>query len=327
MKLRIFPASRWLDHGGSLHMVQWLRRSIHAYDVVHIHALFNSVSSAAAALSRRAGVPYIVRPLGTLSPYTFSYRRSRLKRAYFGLVDRALLDDAHSIHFTAPQEAEKASRLGLTAAPAVIPIPYASDYTAPAELHAARDIVFMGRLDRVKGLDLLFPAFALVHASIPEARLVIAGSGEKRYEAWLRNEAARLGITTAVRFAGFIGGDRKEEVLRGAAVFCLPSYQENFGVAIVEALGAGVPVVITRGVDLWPSVAQFESGLVVEPTVAAIAEALSSLLRDPSRRRTLGRNGLRQVQQLYAPAVVGRELADLYRTAARSRMRPSASVV
>jgi glycosyltransferase involved in cell wall biosynthesis len=240
-----------------------------------------------------------------------------MKRAYFGLIDRPLLEGARCIHFTAPQEAEKASRLRLTAPFRVIPIPYSSEHTTAGGSDAAAEIVFIGRLHPKKGFDLLLPSFARVRAAMPQARLVIAGVGEPEYEASLVSEIEKLGLRDAVEFTGFIEGQAKGDLLRRAAVFCLPSYEENFGVAVVEALGAGLPVVITKGVDLWPSVASYESGLVAETSIEALAVALLALLKNPGLRRTAGENGLRQVRELYSMSVVGQQLADMYESAVR----------
>lgn len=314
--LHIFPESTWLDKGWSARMAQWLLHAVPDYDVVHIHALFNSLSSSAAWISKRTGVPYIIRPLGTLSPYTFQNRRRLMKRAYFQLLDKPAIEGAYSLHFTAPQEAEKASRLKLGVRGTIIPLPFRGDHSAPDRSGNSPEILFLARLHPVKGLDLLLPAFARVQVALPSAQLVIAGSGTPSFERWLKSEASALGISEKVRFTGFVDGEEKRHLLRRAAVFCLPSYQENFGVAVVEALGVGLPVVITRSVDLWPSVEKFRSGIVTESSVAQLAEALLQLLTDQQMRSDMGANGIRQVKELYSYNSVGEQLCSLYSDAA-----------
>jgi glycosyltransferase involved in cell wall biosynthesis len=118
---------------------------------------------------------------------------------------------------------------------------------------------------------------------------------------------------------GFLEGREKERALLSSDVFVLPSHQENFGVAAVEAMAAGLPVLISRGVGIWREVEQAEAGLVVERTARGVASALTSLLADPDRRKRLGTNGRSLVRDRFAPEAVGRRLLKLYSDAARTR--------
>lgn len=319
-RLVVLRASHWLDKGWSVGLARWLWKHAADYDVLHIHALFGSTSAVAAWIARSKSVPYVVRPLGTLSPYTFANRKLRLKRLWFRAIDRANVERASAVHFTAAQEASKAARLGLRMREVVIPLPYTRPVTTQAPV-ATPTILFLSRLHPVKGLDLLLPAFARVRSVIPAARLLIGGSGEPAYERWIDTQIGALGIAEAVERHGFVLGVKKEELLRRAAVFVLPSYQENFGVAVVEALAAGLPVIVTRHVDLWPDIEHEGSGVVIESTVDALTGAILALLGDAERRATMGAAAARHVAHRYGPAVVGAELARLYRgAAARSTM-------
>jgi glycosyltransferase involved in cell wall biosynthesis len=313
--LYVFPESRWLDRGWSLPMARWLWKSAAGYDLLHIHTLFQSTSSVSAWIARRHDIPYIVQPHGTLSPYTFANRKQLLKRVYFRFIDRATIRGAAAVHFTAPQEAAKAARLGFTTPCEVVSLPFSASRPDTALPVAGQDVLFLSRLHPKKGLDLLLSAFAQVVAAEPAARLVIAGSGDPAYEASLRNATNRLGLAKAVTFRGFVEGAQKHELLNSAAVFVLPSHEENFGVAVVEALASQVPVVITRGVDLWPDVMRYESGVVVDTNPAELAQAMLFVLRDPALRRRMAANASRQVRELYAYREVGTGLLDMYRRA------------
>jgi glycosyltransferase involved in cell wall biosynthesis len=320
--LFVFPQTSGLDAGSSVKLIEWLWSETSNYDVLHIHALFSSTSSICAWIARRRCVPYIVRPLGTLSPYTFAHRKRWLKRAYFELIDKPLLKSAYSIHFTAPQEALKADRheIGVTAA--IIPIPQ-KVVSAPASGRESATIVFLSRLHPVKGLDLLLHAFSEVRNRIPSARLVIAGSGSASYEQQLHATVEELGVSGAVSFTGFLEGDAKRDLLSRATVFALPSYQENFGLAIVEALAVGLPVVISRQVDLWPEVVEYRSGLVVGNDVVELREALLRLLSDNRAREEMGTNAIRHVKERYSSELVGTQLSRLYRCAVDASGRDS----
>lgn len=314
-RLLVFRQSGWLDKGWSIRMAKWLWTAVKSYDVVHTHALFSSNSSACAWIARHRRVPYVMRPLGTLSPYTFSARKRFLKRLYFGMIERRLLNDAFAVHFTADLEERKASRHGLRARPVVIPIPYNGAHVPPQ----ARDdatVLFLSRIHPVKGLLVLLRAFAQVLAHKSNAKLIIAGAGSKPFEDQVRREVVVLGLSDAVEFLGFVDGEAKSALLSRATIFALPSFQENFGMAIVEALASSIPVVITREVDLWPDVSEFGSGIVIQNDVAELTAALLRLLADPSLRDEMGRNGVRQVRERYSPSVVGEQLANLYRSAA-----------
>lgn len=331
--LHVFPESRWLDPGWSLPLARWVWRHVRAYDVVHVHALLNGTSAAAMLLARRRGVPYVVRPLGTLSRYTFANRRARLKRVYHALVDGPALRACGAVQFTAPQEATKAAGRFPAGREIVIPLPFDVDGEVgragrdrPATPGGVPEILFMARLHPVKGLDVLLPAAARLRAAGTPFRLTIAGAGSPEYERWVRAEVERLGLDDLVELTGHASGEAKRALLARADVFALPSHQENFGVAIVEALAAGLPVVISREVDIWPDVDRYGSGIAVESDPARVADALAALLGDVERRARCGAAGRRQVADLYSPEAVGRGLARVYRElAAGAPGAPAAS--
>jgi glycosyltransferase involved in cell wall biosynthesis len=323
--LHVFPESRWLDAGWSFSLARWLWTHVARFDVVHIHALLNSTSAVAARIARLRGVPYVIRPLGTLSPYTFGHRRRLLKRVYHALVDRPVVQRAAAVHFTAPQEATKAGARAPAGTSTVIPIPYELPSSGrPTRRPGMPGVVlFMGRLHPVKGLDLLLAAVADVRSRGIDTTLVVAGDGPAPYTEWVQREVERLGMRQHVEFTGFVEGAAKRALYARADVFALPSRQENFGVAIVEALAEGLPVVISREVDIWPDIVRFDSGIVTPCDVAPLSHALGALLTRPERRAAMAASGPRQVAELYAPPVVGAQLHALYARAA-GRVLPSA---
>jgi glycosyltransferase involved in cell wall biosynthesis len=318
-RLRIFPQGKWLDKGWSLSLVRWLWATAREYDVIHIHALFSSTSSASAFVAMRRNVPYIIEPHGTLSPYTFANRRRYLKRIYFSLLDRRTALKAAAIHYTTSQEARKAERLDLATRAVVIPVPCGAQVAERRQSSSSDTVLFLSRLHPVKGVELLLEAMVAVRGVVSSAKIIIAGSGDSRYEKSLRDKVRKLNLDTAVSFVGFVEGERKAETFRQACIFVLPSYQENFGLAIAEALAYGIPVVITQGVDLAEDVIAYGSGCVVQRDVKELAEALLALLGDPLRRAAMGENGRRQVMELYSTSKVGAQLDGLYRSVLWSR--------
>jgi glycosyltransferase involved in cell wall biosynthesis len=173
-------------------------------------------------------------------------------------------------------------------------------------------ILFLSRFDPKKGIELLLEAFAQVGGEFHNCVLVIAGKGSEAYESRLRDLAAQLGIAGRVFWPGFVSGPQKAAAFGEATIFVLPSYSENFGIAAVEAMAAGVPVLLSDQVAVADDVREAHAGRVVRCEAAAIATALRELLADPTGRSTLARKGRDLVRDRYSLPEVGRKLIKLY---------------
>jgi glycosyltransferase involved in cell wall biosynthesis len=263
-------------------LARWLRKRAGDYDIIHTHALFSFSTSVAAAAARKFAVPYIVRPLGTLAPYGME-QHSFLKRVSWMMVERRLLTQAAAIHFTSEAEREDAERLGKWRS-VVVPL------GVPAPAHAARIhsdanplvFLFLSRIHPKKRVDLLLEAFAVVRKTQP-ARLLIAGTGEQDYVTKLKALAERLGVTDAVSWTGHLRGTDKERVLAEAHAFVLPSINENFGIAPVEALAAGLPVIVSRGVAIHREVEEANAGVVVADDAHSLAAGMLGMQNTTER--------------------------------------------
>jgi glycosyltransferase involved in cell wall biosynthesis len=324
MEVEVFPAIGRRAFIFSPWLAGWLWRHVREFDLVVVRRLFNPLCSAAAGIAHHRGVPYVVVPHGTVSRYTFAWRRTLLKRAYFRLVDRRTLAGAAAVRFTSGMERDEAPIWeGLLSS--VIPHPYESRFALDNGWNRIpHQILFLSRLHPKKGVETVLEAMRVVLRERPDARLVLAGSGEGGYESRVRSQIRRLGLEGAVELPGFVEGTKKRSLLTGSSVFVLLSAHENFGLAAVEAMDAGLPLVISRGVHIWPEVHKAGAGIVVqERTAREVAEALLRLLRDVALRRERGRKGRELVRTAFEPTKVGRELVDLYRAAAGVR-RPSA---
>lgn len=304
-------------------LTRWLSENIHRYDLLHVHALFSYSSCAAAHLAIKRGVPYVVRPLGVLNRWGMENRRRLLKRFSFRLIEQRILRNAAAIHYTSNQEKSEAEQAGATTAPAVIPLgidlsdfenlPGAEQFYAQfPRARGRKTILFLSRLDAKKGLDLLLPAFADARAQHAEALLVIAGSGEKTFVDRLRETARRLAIDDHVVWAGFLSGQDKLAALAAASIYALPSYSENFGIALVEALAAGLPCVVSEHVGIASDVEEFEAGLRVPCQIPALAAAFERLLAGPSLREQLGINARRLANNRFSSDAMTASLVGLY---------------
>ena len=300
---------------------QWLRARRERYDVVHVHGLLHPVSSLTARAARAQGQGLVICPFGTMSRYTFRHRRRTLKRMWFGLLDRPNLVAADAIQFCTEPERDEARWLGvpLEGRSWIAPPPWRGDGgdSAPAFRDGTR-VLFLGRLHPKKGIEILLDAWPAVRARIPTATLTIAGDGDAAYVASLHDRAARSGA--GIRFTGFVSGDDKRRQLEMADVFVLSSYQENFGVAVIEAIVEGVPVVVSPEVQLAPFVAEHRLGHVTERNPHALAASICAVLGDASLREHVRSQGRRLVDAHFSFRVVGRELARMY-AAVRARRR------
>jgi len=294
----------------------WLRRHGSEFDVVHVHGLLNPVSSLASRGCLRNGWPLVIRPFGTLSHFTFAHRRGLLKRAYMAAIESANLQGASAIHFTTNAERDASNwhaidwgdRACVVPPPWIGPIASSSTHSSPTST-----VLFLSRLHPVKNVELLIDSWPTVLQRMPTARLLIAGHGEPRYVQTLHERARSLG--PSISFAGHVDDAKKEALLASATVFVLPSYHENFGIAVFEALAAGLPAVITPEVQLSEFVREHALGVVAEATVPELAAAIVRALTDDALRARCSAEGPELVARYYSPATIGEELLQMYRLA------------
>lgn len=294
---------------------RWLASHIRQYQLLHVHALFSYPSTSAMAQARRSGVPYILRSIGQLSPWSLS-RSSGRKNLMMRLIERRNLEGAACLHFTTTAERDEAAALGLGTPSMVLPLGVTLPQIDGSEAEKAADgtirFLFLSRLHPKKQLDRLLKAFALLRTGQPEARweLGIAGNGEPAYVADLQQLASELGIGEQCRWLGFLEGNAKWEALRLADWFVLPSAAENFGIAVVEALAAGTPVILSPQVAVAESVTRAGAGLVCDSDPTTLTETLRAALEGASgTMRTAARNLARE--QYSWPTIAAR-LATAY---------------
>jgi glycosyltransferase involved in cell wall biosynthesis len=179
-------------------------------------------------------------------------------------------------------------------------------------------VMNLGRLSHKKGLDILVRAFSLVVKEIAQCRLVVVGPDDEGLTPRLQALAEREGVLSRVVFTGMLRGGDKLAALAAADVWALPSHTENFGIAVVEALAAGLPTVISPGVNIAPTIAAADAGVVCELTPEAFASEIVGLLRDDGRRAGLGSRA-REFAKRYDWAAIGPKLAEMYAEAAGRR--------
>ena len=308
---RLFPSQLGESFKYSRPMASWLTTNIRNFDLAHIHAVFNYSSMAAARACRDAGVPYVIRPLGTLDPWSMTQKSLR-KRLFWQVSGKAMLQRAAFVHYTS--DAEKLStegRMGLNQGKVIalgIETSTATNNLADHFPELAHDpyVLVLSRLHPKKGLDVLIDAFQSLETQ--HWRLVIAGDGPSEYVSRLKSKAKG----DRILFTGWLEGERKEAVLGGASLLVLPSHQENFGLCVMEALAHSVPVLVSPNVNLATEIAAHNAGWIATIDKDALAAKLAEALRDKEELSRRGRAG-RQLSQKYSWENAARSLVTFYR--------------
>lgn len=286
---------------------------------VHVHGLWQMSTSVAARAAQANKKPYLISAHGMLESWALANKKVK-KALYAALFERRNLRAAACLHALTEAEAHDYRRFGLTNPIAVIPNGVAVPADASSEsfltrfpaLRGKRLMLFLSRLHAKKGLDLLAAAWARTCRQWPEAHLVLAGPDCEGTQARVEGHLDELGIRNRVTFTGMLAGSLKWSALAAAECFILPSYSEGLSVSVLEAMGMGLPVVITRQCNL-PEVAQYDCGWSIEPDSGQLASALRNLLEAPaSDRSSFGKNGQRLVARRYSWPVIGEQTTALY---------------
>ncbi len=300
-------------------LAHWLGQNVSEYDLVHIHAVFNHACIAAARAAQRRQVPYVIRPLGTLGPWAMSQKPLRKRLFWHGGISD-LVRGAAAIHYTSraeQQAVETSLRLDRGfVAPLGVEMPATPAKASDSLKESAVGqpyILVLSRLLSTKAIHVLLDAFLLLtrEAQFSEWHLVLAGDGPRDYVASLQAAAAKHNAADRVVFTGWLSGERKESALRNASMVALPSYHENFGLCVLEAMAIGVPVLISPHVSLASEVEDAGAGWVAaveQPSLAAaLAEALGSA--EERRRRGLAATNL---ARSFSWAAIAGQLRNLY---------------
>lgn len=302
------------------------RELVRSFDVVHIHGLFSFASTAAAYAAMKEGVPYIIRPLGTLSVYGMQTRRRHLKRLSLAAIERSILENAAAVHFTSVSELDEARQLGINFNGVVIPHGIERDGASvrppPPDPSGRRVVLFLSRLDRKKNLEALIEAFALSPKLASTSRLVVAGDGDPAYIASLKALASQSRPPLDIEWLGHVEGAAKSAVFQRADVFVLPSHSESFGIAPVEAMLEGVPCIVGHGVAIAAAIDAAGAGLAITPDAVSIARAVERLVDDQALRAAMSSRAVAFAEHEYSTTAMARRLVRLYESVRRNGRAP-----
>ena len=302
-----------LGHGSTSYryapaLLPWLRAHGREYDRIIVNGLWQYPGFAAWLAFRGGDVPYFVFPHGMLDPWfkrTFPLKHAK-KWLYWPWAEYRVLRDAAAVIFTSEEErvqartsfwlyrcTERVSPLGVDEPEANGSAAGNEFLAAYPELRGTRILLFLGRLHPKKGCDLLVEALAQLAGRFPTVSLVFAGPDQVGWKAQLRAQAEQLRISRSVVFPGMLEGRIKQGAFAAADAFVLPSHQENFGLSVVEALAVGLPVLISKCVNIWREIEQDGAGYAEQDDLAGTVRLLERWLMmsgaDQEQMRTRAR--------------------------------------
>lgn len=300
-------------------LTKWLWKNINEYDLVHIHALFSYTSTVAMIIARLKQVPYINQPHGLLCEW--SLKQSKLKKKiYLTLIERSNLQHSRNLQLTSTKEVQEVERLEL-GVPSII-VPLGLEIIPP--IHNSREklqemfnispeqkiILFLSRLHYKKGLDYLIPALSKVKGQ--KFTFILAGNGSPEYE----TEVSELLITNKLEHCtyrpGFVTGEMKDILLQGSDMFILTSHSENFGVAVLEAMAAGLATIVTPGVALASMIKDNQVGYVPELDILEITKVIEYCLNHPQEAKATGDRARQFILENYTWDTIASKMLSVY---------------
>ncbi|WP_348260936.1 glycosyltransferase [Telmatobacter sp. DSM 110680] len=289
-------------YGYNPKLIPWVKENARRFDAVVLHGLWNYSSVGAWRGLKNQSIPFFVFIHGMMDPW-FRHRcplKHILKSVYWQVAEGRVLNDAAGVLFTSEEECSRARgvfygksykervvRYGVPSPPRDEPMQKAKFSSRFPNLEDKRFLLFLGRIHPKKGCDLLLKGFAEARNEIgPEIQLAIAGPGSSSYIAELKRLAYELMIANQVHWLGMLRDDVKWGALHSAEAFILPSHQENFGIAVAEAMSCSTPVLISDKVNIWREIAASRGGLVQADTAVGTYNLIRDFYRLSEAERT-----------------------------------------
>lgn len=248
------------------------------FQLIQIQSMWEMPYHKVMVEARKQGIPYIVTPRGMLEPWSLSQKKWKKKLAWW-LYQRNDVQKSACVFTTARMEADHVSELGITTYKSVIPNGIETDgYPCKTSIDSVKkQVLFLSRVHVKKGIELLFEAWKRIHPDFSDWQLLIVGNGEAEYIKSLEVKVNDLGMKDCIRILPPVFGDTKTRLYQESALFCLPSYSENFGMVIAEAMSCGTPVLTTTNCP-WEILNETHTGWCIDLSVDNIEKALREAL-------------------------------------------------
>jgi glycosyltransferase involved in cell wall biosynthesis len=302
-------------------LARQLRRTVKNFDLIHLHSVFLWPTYSAARAAHRARVPYIVSPRGMLVRDVIRAKSRFVKSAWIELIERRSLFQAARVHVTAEIEEVEARALGLRLPETFCvpngvswPVRHSTLVSGPFADIPRPYALFLSRVNRKKGLDRLIRAWKWV----PQLALIVAGNDDEGILPELKALARSEGVADRLTFLGPVSDEHKWALYENAEMFVLPSYSENFGNVVAEAMAMACPVVITPDVGLAKLVREVGCGIITPGEPRILAQAITDLQKNDLQRRRLGALGRQAaIERLSWAGVASQMEAEYHRILAR----------
>ncbi|MBE9041618.1 glycosyltransferase [Oscillatoriales cyanobacterium LEGE 11467] len=320
-RIRYFPFLKVKDYKISYSLGRWLFKNVKNYDLVQTNSIFSASMLPVYWACQKQDTPYIVTPRGMLEPWALSYKAWK-KRIYYKMLEKPALNRASAIHLLASPEAEGVKVLNLKPPLFVIPNGIHSRdfsqlpnpnlfYQKFPKTNGKILILFLGRIDPKKGLDLLAPAFSEVRDRFPNAHLVIAGPDNIGFTSTARGYFAKTGCLESVTFTGMLEGQLKYAALAATSLYIAPSYSEGFSMSVLEGMASGLPCIITTGCN-FPEAGVERAARVVNINSEEIANASIECLKNPEKAKEMGDRARKLIFNKYTWERISENLIEVF---------------
>lgn len=319
-RVQYFPAWSRSDLILSPSLTQWLIQHMREYDLVHTHTVFAPLVSFAHWLCRQLKVPYIATPHGMLEPWALAYK-SMKKIWYYDKIEKNGLKHALAIQAIASPEVDNLKKLGFQNS-ILVPNGLAKEqyislpspdlfYQEFPNLRGKKLILFLGRIDPKKGLNLLAPSFAKARSQFPKTHLVVAGPDIMNYTPTARAFFEKAGCLDHVTFTGMLSGQLKHSALSAASIYIAPSYSEGFSMSVLEGMACGLPCILTTGCN-FPEAAKAQAAQIVDIDAEALSDSLLTYLHHPEYAASIGVHAREFIFQNYTWEASALKLINAY---------------
>ena len=283
------------------------------FNLIQIQSMWDWPYHKVMVEARKLGIPYIVTPRGMLEPWSLCQKKWKKKLAWW-LYQRNDVQKSACVFTTAKMEADHVGNLGITTSRAVIPNGIETDsYPCKTSIDdVKKQVLFLSRVHVKKGIELLFQAWKRIHPDYADWQLLVMGNGEAEYIHSLEHRVESLGLKDSIKILPPVFGEAKIKVYQESALFCLPSYSENFGMVIAEAMSCGTPVITTTNCP-WDILNETNTGWCIDLSVDNLERAFrEALSMSPAELYDMGQRASKLIRDNFDYRSVARKTLCLY---------------